>query len=41
MCDEILRVSEVPTTHVTRTFEGVIETLVAQKFPDWETHTTG
>jgi len=39
MCHEILRVTEILATHVTRTLEGVIETLVTQKFPDWETHT--
>lgn len=40
VCDEVLRVTEVLATHVTRTLERVIETFVAQKFPDWETHTT-
>ena len=40
VCDEVLRITEVFATHVTRTLEGVIETFVAQKFPDWETHTT-
>lgn len=29
MCDEILGVTEVLATHVTRTLEGVIETLIA------------
>src|SRR6056300_1000824 len=40
VCDEVLGVTEVLATHVTRTLEGIIETFVAQKFPDRETHTT-
>jgi hypothetical protein len=39
VCDEVLRVTEVLATHVTRTLERVIEAFVAEKFPDWETHT--
>lgn len=39
VCNKVLCVTEVLATHVTRTLEGVIKAFIAQKFPDWETHT--